>query len=71
MPNICDFNMRVLGRAQDVDFFVEELNQDYCYDANGMCKEVSGNKRHFCRVFEAHGQLLVVCAAENTVIIAN
>ena len=54
MPNICDFNMRVLGRAQDVDFFVEELNQDYCYDENGMCKEVSGNKRHFCRVFEAH-----------------
>ena len=37
MPNICDFNMRVLGRAQDVDFFVEELNQDYCYDENGMC----------------------------------
>lgn len=53
MPNYCNYSMRVVGRPEDVDFFIRELNQDYDY-AYGVCSDMPVGMRHFCRVFEAN-----------------
>ena len=53
MPNYCNYSMRVVGRPEDVDFFIRELNQDYDY-AYGVCSDIPVGMRHFCRVFEAN-----------------
>ena len=53
MPNYCNYSMRVVGRPEDVDFFIRELNQDYDY-AYGVCNDIPVGMRHFCRVFEAN-----------------
>lgn len=42
MPNICDYEMRVVGRAPDVDAFVRLLQADY-----------DEFPKHFWRVFSA------------------
>lgn len=42
MPNICEFLMRVKGTSENVDTFVEILQDKNC-----------DNSKRFCRVFEA------------------
>ena len=46
MPNICDYSMKVIGREEDVNEFIEIMQNDYDCTPN--------EPRHFWRVFEAY-----------------
>ncbi len=49
MPNLCDYEIKVQGKEEDVKEFVKILKADYYIDENG----VDSCERHFWRVFEA------------------
>ena len=48
MPNYCTFSMKVNGKKESIEEFIEILNADYDYHNNRFTA-----KRHFYRVFEA------------------
>ena len=52
MPNYCDYFMKVKGKPENVDEFVEVIQASYSFDDQDNCICDAG--RHFWRVFEAY-----------------
>lgn len=50
MPNYCSYEMRVRGKEEAVEEFIEILQADYRFDENRQCD----CERHFWRVFDAN-----------------
>lgn len=48
MPNYCDYDMRVVGKKENVDEFINVIKADYNYG-----KEIPATSKHLFRVFEA------------------
>lgn len=46
MPNYCDYDMRVVGKKENVDEFINVIKADYDYG-----KEIPATSKHLFRVF--------------------
>jgi len=67
MPNYCDFDMKVVGKAKNVKKLVEWLEADYSYyqTKKGTWKCKCSSQHHFYRVFEVYYNEEVLKEAKN------
>lgn len=58
MANDCFYSMKVQGKPENVEDFLQMIQVNYAYDDNGNCYNPSDNnkpvERHLWRVFEAY-----------------